>query len=64
MNKMIATLLLAVPLSFAAQTAPVTAPAPTAPVQKTQKVKKVKVHKAKKAPKTAKHLAKSHVKKA
>lgn len=69
MKNLIATMMLAVPLTFAAQTAPATTtvhvPATTAATtQKIAKVKKVKVQKTRKAHKTAKHVvAKSNVKK-
>ena len=68
MKNLIATMMLAVPLTFAAQTAPSTTtvhvPASAATTQKVAKVKKVRVQKTRKAHKTAKHVvAKSTVKK-
>lgn len=63
MKRAIAALLIAVPLTFAAQTA-APAPANTAPAAKTTKVAKVKKVKKVKTHKTAKHIVNSTAKKA
>jgi hypothetical protein len=63
MKKMLATLLMAVPMTFAAQTpAATTAPAPVQKTVKAPKAKTVKIHKVRKSHKKTVKTAKASVK--